>query len=65
MTKAWSAYREIIIDQYKNKNMPLHEVQRIMEEKYNFKASCVLPRSYAWFPLLLLHLVCYSRQCPD
>jgi hypothetical protein len=41
MTKAWEDYRDAIIGEYKNHNKPLHEVQRIMEEKYRFKASYV------------------------
>ena len=43
MTKQWNDYREVIIGQYKHQNKPLHEVRRIMEEKYKFKASCVTP----------------------
>ncbi len=45
MTKQWNKYREIIIAEYKDQNKPLHEVQRIMLEKYGFWAS------YVWFPL--------------
>ncbi|KAM7191599.1 Clr5 domain containing protein [Rhypophila sp. PSN 637] len=45
MTKQWNEYREVIIGQYKHQNRPLHEVQRIMEEKYKFKASTRAYRS--------------------
>ncbi len=41
MTKQWNKYREIIIAEYKDQNKPLHEVQRIMLEKYGFWASYV------------------------
>lgn len=41
MTKPWDKYREIIIAEYKEQNRPLHEVQRIMKERYGFKASYV------------------------
>ena len=43
MTKNWDAYKSVIVGEYKDNNKALHEVQRIMESKYNFKASCVLP----------------------
>ena len=41
MTKQWNKYREIIVAEYKDQNKPLHEVQRIMLEKYGFWASYV------------------------
>lgn len=41
MTKQWEKYREVIIAEYKGQNKPLHEVQRIMRERYGFKASYV------------------------
>jgi hypothetical protein len=41
MTKPWDKYREIIVAEYKEQNRPLHEVQRIMRERYGFKASYV------------------------
>ncbi|KAK4454032.1 Clr5 domain-containing protein [Podospora aff. communis PSN243] len=45
MTKAWDDYKDAIIGEYKEHNKPLHEVQRIMEEKYRFKASTRAYRS--------------------
>ncbi|KAK4111402.1 hypothetical protein N656DRAFT_160538 [Canariomyces notabilis] len=45
MTKQWERYREIIIAEYKGQNKPLHAVQRIMKEKYGFKASTRAYRS--------------------
>jgi hypothetical protein len=47
MTKQWEKYREIIIAEYKGQNKPLHEVQRVMKQRYGFRAS------YVWihFPL--------------
>ncbi|KAL2166384.1 hypothetical protein VTG60DRAFT_2813 [Thermothelomyces hinnuleus] len=39
MTKQWEKYREIIIAEYKEENKPLHEVQRVMMERYGFRAS--------------------------
>lgn len=45
MTKAWDDHKDAIIDQYKDHNKPLHEVQRIMEERYRFKASTRAYRS--------------------
>ncbi|KAK3303509.1 Clr5 domain-containing protein [Chaetomium strumarium] len=39
MTKQWDKYREIIIAEYKDHNKPLREVQRVMLEKYGFRAS--------------------------
>ncbi|KXX83476.1 hypothetical protein MMYC01_200018 [Madurella mycetomatis] len=45
MTKQWEKYREVIIAEYKGQNKPLHEVQRIMRERYGFKASTRAYRS--------------------
>ncbi|KAK0707564.1 Clr5 domain-containing protein [Lasiosphaeris hirsuta] len=45
MTKAWDDHREVIIGLYKEQNRPLHEVQRIMEERHNFRASTRAYRS--------------------
>ncbi|KAK4235477.1 hypothetical protein C8A03DRAFT_17795 [Achaetomium macrosporum] len=45
MTKQWDKYREIIIAEYKDQNKPLHEVQRVMMEKYGFRASTRAYRS--------------------
>ncbi|KAK3349424.1 Clr5 domain-containing protein [Lasiosphaeria hispida] len=45
MTKAWDDHREVIIGLYKEQNRPLHEVQRIMEEKHGFRASTRAYRS--------------------
>ncbi|KAK4134915.1 hypothetical protein BT67DRAFT_345794, partial [Trichocladium antarcticum] len=45
MTKPWDKYRGIIVDEYKDQNRPLHEVQRIMRERYGFKASTRAYRS--------------------
>jgi hypothetical protein len=39
MTKPWNKYRDIIVAEYKHKNKPLHEVQRIMLEEHGFWAS--------------------------
>lgn len=39
MTKRWKEHSEVIKKLYRNENKPLHEVQRIMEQQYNFKAS--------------------------
>ncbi|KAK0617202.1 hypothetical protein B0T14DRAFT_498265 [Immersiella caudata] len=44
MTKAWDDYKEVIIVEYKEHNKPLHEVQRIMEERHRFKASSRLDK---------------------
>jgi hypothetical protein len=44
MTKQWDKYREAIIAEYKGQNKPLHEVQRVMMQKYGFRASYVNPR---------------------
>jgi hypothetical protein len=41
MTKQWEKYRDIIIAEYKSQNKPLHEVQRVMKERYGFRASYV------------------------
>ncbi|KAM7207441.1 Clr5 domain containing protein [Naviculisporaceae sp. PSN 640] len=45
MTKPWKEYEKIITGLYKQQSKPLHEVQRIMEEQYNFKASTRAYRS--------------------
>jgi len=50
MTKAWDDHKEVIIGEYKDNNKPLHEVQRIMEERFRFKASCVLPSFFLSLP---------------
>jgi hypothetical protein len=44
MTKQWDKYREAIIAEYKDQNKPLHEVQRVMMQKYGFRASYVNSR---------------------
>lgn len=44
MTKQWDKYREVIIAEYKDQNKPLHEVQRVMMQKYGFRASYVSTR---------------------
>lgn len=47
MTKPWEQYREIIIAEYRDNRKPLHEVKKLMEQQYRFKASYVaLPRSF-------------------
>ncbi|KAL2256857.1 hypothetical protein VTK26DRAFT_1022 [Humicola hyalothermophila] len=45
MTKQWDKYREVIIAEYKDQNRPLHEVRRMMMEKYGFRASIRAYRS--------------------
>ncbi|KAK0639920.1 hypothetical protein B0T16DRAFT_423918 [Cercophora newfieldiana] len=45
MPKAWDDYKEIIIAEYKEHNRPLHEVRRILDERYGFKASTRAYRS--------------------
>ncbi|KAK0629144.1 Clr5 domain-containing protein [Bombardia bombarda] len=45
MTKSWEDHRETIVGEYKEQNKPLHEVKKIMEEKYSFKASTRAYRS--------------------
>ncbi|KAK4190924.1 Clr5 domain-containing protein [Podospora australis] len=45
MTKDWEAYKQVILEEYKTQNRPLHEVRALMEEKYNFKASIRAYRS--------------------
>ncbi|KAK3898912.1 hypothetical protein C8A05DRAFT_37479 [Staphylotrichum tortipilum] len=45
MTKQWEKYREIIIAEYKGQNKPLHEVQRVMKQRYGFRASTRAYRS--------------------
>ncbi|KAK5652715.1 hypothetical protein OQA88_9568 [Cercophora sp. LCS_1] len=45
MTKAWEDHKEAIIGEYKQRNKPLHEVQRIMEETHGFRASTRAYRS--------------------
>lgn len=39
MTKNWERYRVAIINLYKQQNLPLHEVKRILQEQYGFTAS--------------------------
>jgi hypothetical protein len=48
MTKQWDKYREIIIAEYKDHNKPLHEVQRVMLQRYGFRAS------YVWLPFVVM-----------
>lgn len=57
MTKQWADFEAIITGLYKHQNKPLREVQRIMEEQYNFKASCVTPVFPCQFHILLDRLV--------
>ncbi|KAK3941664.1 Clr5 domain-containing protein [Diplogelasinospora grovesii] len=45
MTKQWNDYRDVIVGLYKMESKPLHEVRRIMEDEYNFKASIRAYRS--------------------
>ncbi|KAK1832367.1 Clr5 domain-containing protein [Podospora conica] len=45
MTKSWEEHKEVIIEQYKEHNKPLHEVQRFMEDRHGFKASTRAYRS--------------------
>ncbi|KAK0742292.1 Clr5 domain-containing protein [Apiosordaria backusii] len=45
MTKAWEQYREVIIAEYRDNKKPLHEVQRLMKERYRFIASTRAYRS--------------------
>lgn len=42
MTKKWDKHRDVIVRLYKEQNLPLHEVRKILEDKHQFKASCVL-----------------------
>lgn len=35
----WNEHRDLITKLYRDMNLPLREVQRIMEEDYNFKAT--------------------------
>ncbi|KAK1771799.1 Clr5 domain-containing protein [Phialemonium atrogriseum] len=46
MTKKWDEHMAIIMRLYKEQNIPLHEVQTIMEQKHNFKASWVTTPSF-------------------
>jgi hypothetical protein len=41
MTKQWDKYRDIIVAEYKHLNKPLREVQRVMLQRYGFRASYV------------------------
>lgn len=41
MTKKWDEHKAVIVSLYLEQSKPLHEVQRIMEEEHNFKASWV------------------------
>ncbi|KAK4150886.1 hypothetical protein C8A00DRAFT_17643 [Chaetomidium leptoderma] len=45
MTKQWEKYRETIIAEYKDLNKPLHEVRRVMMQRYGFRASTRAYRS--------------------
>ncbi|KAK4201067.1 Clr5 domain-containing protein [Triangularia verruculosa] len=45
MTKPWEQFREVIIAEYRDNKKPLHEVQRLMGERYGFKASIRAYRS--------------------
>ncbi|KAK1759489.1 Clr5 domain-containing protein [Echria macrotheca] len=45
MTKAWDEHKTVIIAEYKDSGKPLHEVRRIMEDRYKFKASTRAYRS--------------------
>ncbi|KAL2264862.1 hypothetical protein VTJ83DRAFT_7372 [Remersonia thermophila] len=45
MTKQWDKYREIIVAEYKHNNKPLREVQRVMLQRYGFRASTRAYRS--------------------
>ncbi|KAL1841659.1 hypothetical protein VTJ49DRAFT_6765 [Mycothermus thermophilus] len=45
MTKQWDKYREIIVAEYKHLNKPLREVQRVMSQRYGFRASTRAYRS--------------------
>ncbi|KAK4677259.1 hypothetical protein QC764_406980 [Podospora pseudoanserina] len=45
MTKPWEQYREIIIAEYRDNRKPLHEVKKLMEQQYRFKASTRAYRS--------------------
>jgi len=38
MRKPWDDHKELIIVEYKENNKSLHEVRRIMEQRYGFKA---------------------------
>ncbi|KAL8358673.1 hypothetical protein RB601_009858 [Gaeumannomyces tritici] len=39
MTKTWDKHKPAIVALYKAENRPLHEVQAIMRERFNFEAS--------------------------
>lgn len=39
MTKKWDKHRDVIVRLYKEQNLPLHEVRKILEDKHQFKAS--------------------------
>ncbi|KAL8393144.1 hypothetical protein RB595_003079 [Gaeumannomyces hyphopodioides] len=39
MTKTWDKHKPAIVALYKAENRPLHEVQTIMRERFNFEAS--------------------------
>lgn len=45
MTYDWESRRDEILELYQRQGKPLHEVMKIMKERYDFGPSSVLPPS--------------------